>query len=177
MEERNNDRKQKEIEEADPKFFVYYTSETKQVDIPKATLTHLRVDSFVREIPEYAFKCCHALVQVQLPETLTRIGKGAFEGCFRLQCVQFFTITGGSSIEIFPCTINTPPDWEDGMILFPENAKLQIDEGAFNACYSLKVILCSVSTTLSQASFTNCHGLISVELPEGRLHLIDNGDW
>eukprot|EP00980_Cylindrotheca_fusiformis_P005835 scaffold1228_cov119-Cylindrotheca_fusiformis.AAC.2 len=160
MEERNK-RKFAEIEERGPEFFVY-TSETKDADIPKETLTHLRVDSSVTEIPDEAFNRCAALVQVQVPETLTRIGKGAFDGCSKLKRFQF--VSHASSFEI----ISSSPNLEDGLILFPENAKLQLDEGAFDSCYSLrKVIVRSVSTKLSEAVFANCRGLMSVELPEG----------
>eukprot|EP00980_Cylindrotheca_fusiformis_P010695 scaffold2398_cov59-Cylindrotheca_fusiformis.AAC.1 len=64
MEEENRKRKHSEdnSEEvlASKKWFVY-TSETKNADIPKETLTHLRVDSAVRAIPDEVFLFCEAL--------------------------------------------------------------------------------------------------------------------
>eukprot|EP00980_Cylindrotheca_fusiformis_P015371 scaffold4314_cov116-Cylindrotheca_fusiformis.AAC.1 len=62
MEERKDSKKRKssEIEKVDPEFFVY-TSETKDTDIPKETLTHLRVVSSVQKIPERSFEGCYQL--------------------------------------------------------------------------------------------------------------------
>eukprot|EP00980_Cylindrotheca_fusiformis_P005837 scaffold1228_cov119-Cylindrotheca_fusiformis.AAC.4 len=144
-------------------FFVY-TSKTKNADIPaRETLTRLRVASSVTEIPEQMFTDCNALVQLQLPETLTRIGKYAFSMCARLKCVQFFS-PNGSSLD----NVSSAPDLEDGLIVFPEEAKLQIDKSAFFFCDGLrKVVICSVSTRLGDGVFHCCKGLVSVELPEG----------
>eukprot|EP00980_Cylindrotheca_fusiformis_P025733 scaffold14555_cov100-Cylindrotheca_fusiformis.AAC.1 len=161
MKKRSNKRKGSEIEKGDPEFFVYTTG-TKPSDIPKKTLTHLRVDSSVREIPMDAFGYCEALVQVQLPETLTRIGRAAFDGCSELKCIQF--VSEGS-----PKTSSNKPNLEeDGTVVFPERAKLQIDDRAFYQCRSLeKVIVCSATTIFDEAVFAGCYGLFSVELPEG----------
>eukprot|EP00980_Cylindrotheca_fusiformis_P004775 scaffold1025_cov102-Cylindrotheca_fusiformis.AAC.2 len=165
MDGRNNNKKRKslEITEVGPAFFVY-TRETKRADIPSETLTHLRVDSSVTEIPEEAFKDCKALVHVQLPtEALTRIGDAAFDRCSKLKYVEF--VSRNDSLDA--SSIN-PNSLEDGTIVFPEGAKLQIDYYVFRFCRSLrKVIICSVSTTLGFAAFCCCNSLISVELPEG----------
>eukprot|EP00980_Cylindrotheca_fusiformis_P011424 scaffold2647_cov75-Cylindrotheca_fusiformis.AAC.3 len=164
MEEENRKRKHSEdnSEEVASKWFVY-TSETKNADIPKETLTHLRVDSAVREIPDEVFEFCEALVHVQLPETLTRIGMIAFDHCHSLKCVQFV-----SDYESVVETSSITPNLEDGTIVFPEGGKLQIENFAFRACTSLrKVIVCSVSTRLGEGAFCTCEGLLSVELPEG----------
>eukprot|EP00980_Cylindrotheca_fusiformis_P025357 scaffold13505_cov69-Cylindrotheca_fusiformis.AAC.5 len=151
------------------KFFVY-TNETKNSEIPRKKLTHLRVDSSVTEIPASAFEECKALVQVQFPDSLTRIKESAFCGCSNLKSVQFVS-PDGSLVET--CAFNHV--LEDGVILFPERAMLQIDRYAFAFCHSLqKVIVCSVSTRLGVSSFWNCHGLISARLPEG-LREIEQG--
>eukprot|EP00980_Cylindrotheca_fusiformis_P006869 scaffold1436_cov112-Cylindrotheca_fusiformis.AAC.5 len=163
MDERNNKRKSSEISEhqAGPKYFVY-TSETKDADIPKETLTHLRVDSSVSEIPKAAFRGRKALVHVQLPETLARIEESAFDECSNLKCVQF--VSGNDSLD----ASSFNPTLKKGTMVFPERAKLQIDPYAFGHCLSLRnVIICSVSTKLGFAAFCGCSGLKSVELPEG----------
>eukprot|EP00980_Cylindrotheca_fusiformis_P012505 scaffold3073_cov66-Cylindrotheca_fusiformis.AAC.20 len=154
-----------------PNFFVY-TSHQTPAELPRATLTHLRVDSSVREIPVQAFHGCQGLVHVQLPETLTRIGQGAFESCSRLKRVQFFS---DGSLETY-CSLNAGTSLEDGeVVVFPENAILQIDNGAFLGCASLrKVVFCSVSTKLGEAAFANCRGLLSVELPEKGFQVIES---
>eukprot|EP00980_Cylindrotheca_fusiformis_P020516 scaffold7572_cov118-Cylindrotheca_fusiformis.AAC.5 len=137
--------------------------ETSRTPPNKKKFTQMRVDSFVREIAEEAYEHYFALEQVQLPETLTRIGARAFEGCYNLKHVQF--VSDDSSPEESP-SING--NLEDGLIVFPEWVILQIDSEAFSYCKSLrKVIVCSVSTTLGDGAFSNCNGLVSVELPEG----------
>eukprot|EP00980_Cylindrotheca_fusiformis_P020779 scaffold7759_cov62-Cylindrotheca_fusiformis.AAC.2 len=161
MDKRNKKRQSSEIE-AGPKYFVY-TSETKDADIPKETLTHLRVDSSVSEIPEKVFWGCESLVHVQLSESPTRIQEFAFFECFNLNCVQFVSrndpLDDASSINV---------NSEQGKVVFPETAKLQIDTCAFGNCWRLrKVIVCSVSTRLGDKGFFDCIGLISARLPDG----------
>eukprot|EP00980_Cylindrotheca_fusiformis_P026737 scaffold17166_cov113-Cylindrotheca_fusiformis.AAC.2 len=159
----NNTSKRLRLKEVDPELFVY-TSETKDTDIPKWTVTHLRVDSSVTEIPERSFfNCCKVLLHVELPETLKRIKAFSFSGCLSLKSVQF--ISKGA---LEDSSIN-PHLEEDGLIVVPETAKLlQIDEEAFSNCLSLrKVIFCSASTKLGEGVFFGCYGLFSVELPEG----------
>eukprot|EP00980_Cylindrotheca_fusiformis_P025353 scaffold13505_cov69-Cylindrotheca_fusiformis.AAC.1 len=56
-----NKRKRSETGENNDAMHFVYTSETKDGDIPKATLTHLKVDFSVSEIPANAFKDYKAL--------------------------------------------------------------------------------------------------------------------
>eukprot|EP00980_Cylindrotheca_fusiformis_P004537 scaffold965_cov93-Cylindrotheca_fusiformis.AAC.1 len=132
-------------------------NERKRSDI----LTDARVAPSVREIPSSAFKDCRALVQVQLPATLTRIGEYAFRYCANLKCVQFVSNT---SLEASSFNHSL----ENGLIEFPEKTVLRIDAYAFAGCHSLrKVIVSSVSTKLGIGAFESCNGLICVELPQG----------
>eukprot|EP00980_Cylindrotheca_fusiformis_P009027 scaffold1935_cov54-Cylindrotheca_fusiformis.AAC.1 len=151
MEERN-----------DPSEFFVYTSETKDIDIPKEELTHLRVDSSVIEIPDETFWSCKKLKYVQIPETLTRIGRAAFCKCSSLKRIQF--VSDDTRLE----TNSINPCLEDGTIMFPERPVLEIGEDAFFECICLrKVIVRSVSMRLGPGVFMDCSSLISVELPEG----------
>eukprot|EP00980_Cylindrotheca_fusiformis_P023658 scaffold10724_cov91-Cylindrotheca_fusiformis.AAC.1 len=118
MERRNMDRrtrkwKSPKIEVLASMFFVY-TTETKDEDIAKKTLTHLQVDSSVSEIPAEAFRFFKALVHVKLPETLTRIGKDAFHYCCSLKFVQF--VSNNDSRE----NLSNPTDLEEGTIVFQQ---------------------------------------------------------
>eukprot|EP00980_Cylindrotheca_fusiformis_P002514 scaffold587_cov77-Cylindrotheca_fusiformis.AAC.4 len=166
MEVRNNKRKSVEVVgEMNANTYFVYTSATEKTDIPKKTLTHLRVDSSVTEIPKFTFDSCRSLVQVQFPETLARIGRFAFSDCSNLKSIQF----------ISDVSLSSNDNVEDGTIVFPESVKLQIESLAFSECHSLrKVIVCSTSTQLGSSAFNKCMGLISVELPEG-LQLIEQG--
>eukprot|EP00980_Cylindrotheca_fusiformis_P015900 scaffold4658_cov118-Cylindrotheca_fusiformis.AAC.6 len=162
MEERKRKQKSSEIEETDPGYLLY-TSESNHNDIVRfRKFSHLRVDSSLRAIPCSAFGGNVALVQVQLPETLKEIGDRAFDRCCNLKIVQFYSDASLGSLSINPCLV------EDGMIVFPEKANLQIHDYAFGSCESLrKVIVCSISTKLASDVFCGCTGLISVQLPEG----------
>eukprot|EP00980_Cylindrotheca_fusiformis_P013225 scaffold3359_cov123-Cylindrotheca_fusiformis.AAC.29 len=147
----------------DTEFFVY-TSETTRADFPIQTLTHLRVDSSVREIPAEAFRDCEALVHVQLPETLRTIGRFAFALCLRLKVVEFFS--NNASLETSSGNANS--NLEEGTIAFPEQTDLEIENEVFFWCFSLrKVIACSVSTSFGQGVFKFCSSLFLVVLPEG----------
>eukprot|EP00980_Cylindrotheca_fusiformis_P025817 scaffold14678_cov97-Cylindrotheca_fusiformis.AAC.1 len=154
-------RKRAQIEDInDPDFFVY-SSKMKETDIPAETLTHLRVDSSVTEIPARTFEYCKALVHVQLPATLTRIHSHAFYECTNLKWIQFLSNT---TLE------NSSSDrgFKAGLIVIPETAVLQIDDCAFCLCKSLRnIIVSSVSTILGKSAFQQCKGLFHVELPEG----------
>eukprot|EP00980_Cylindrotheca_fusiformis_P011238 scaffold2576_cov116-Cylindrotheca_fusiformis.AAC.4 len=125
-------------------------------------VTHVRVDPSASEIGDETFNGFEALVQVQLPETLTRIGDGAFALCANLKFVQFVSNT---SLEAPSFDHNL----EDGLIVFPEKKTgLQIGTRAFAGCHSLrKVIVASVSTKLGIGAFADCTSLIFVQLPEG----------
>eukprot|EP00980_Cylindrotheca_fusiformis_P020517 scaffold7572_cov118-Cylindrotheca_fusiformis.AAC.6 len=149
-----------EIEEAATKWFVY-TSDTRKTDFPKEGLTHVRVASSVKKVPQGAFCFCTELVHVQLPETLTEIGSYAFRECHSLKFVQFVSDASRTSSRY--CSL------EDGTIVFPERAELlQIREFAFSWCCNLrKVIVCSNSINLGHAAFYECRGLISVKFAEG----------
>eukprot|EP00980_Cylindrotheca_fusiformis_P016127 scaffold4790_cov98-Cylindrotheca_fusiformis.AAC.11 len=160
MDERNSSiRKKSKVEKAhEPELFFVYTSETKDAEIPRK-VTHLLVDSSVREIPEEAFQFCGELVHVQLPKGLTRIGKDAFFYCTSLRFVQFVS---EGSLETFN------PNLEEGTIVFPERATPLQMHRAFPFCFCFrKVIVCSNSTKLGAGVFFSCRSLISVELPEG----------
>eukprot|EP00980_Cylindrotheca_fusiformis_P016739 scaffold5039_cov119-Cylindrotheca_fusiformis.AAC.6 len=163
MEETNsNPRKRSKMDEVDSEYDFVYTSETNISEIPKTTMTRLRVDSSVREIPVKAFEDCSALVQVQLPEALSKIGESAFKSCPKLNCVQF--VSRNASLK----TSSTHDNSEDGLVVFPEGMVLQIDNYAFSSCKSLrKVILCCFCTRLGKGTFEDCQGLVSVHLPKG----------
>ena len=60
------------------------------------TLTEITADDIAgaTKIADYAFYSCDALTDVVIPESVTKIGKDAFRGCFNLESVEF-KITDG----------------------------------------------------------------------------------
>eukprot|EP00980_Cylindrotheca_fusiformis_P006590 scaffold1389_cov122-Cylindrotheca_fusiformis.AAC.8 len=157
---RANKRQRSDSGGDEPKFFIY-TNKTKSADIPKSTLTHLRVDVSVEEIPASEFDGCKELVVAQLPLALETVGESAFRGCSNLKSVQFFR--NAASLDTDPNN-----ELDDASIVFPENGNLEIGKGAFRDCSSLrKVIVRSNSTKLNKSAFSGCEGLIAAELPKG----------
>eukprot|EP00980_Cylindrotheca_fusiformis_P022042 scaffold8932_cov108-Cylindrotheca_fusiformis.AAC.2 len=146
--------------EDDPNYFVY-TDDMARADIPRSTLTHLRVDSSVKRIPFGLFHDCTKLVKVQLPETLEAIGNHAFAECESLRSVQFFS-KNGSLVTL------SNSDMDSSSIVIPEDVSVSISSNAFRCCSSLwKVTICSASTKLDDSVFFGCMGLVFVELPKG----------
>eukprot|EP00980_Cylindrotheca_fusiformis_P004941 scaffold1051_cov119-Cylindrotheca_fusiformis.AAC.16 len=152
-----------ETEAENAPLYFLYTSETRGTDIPRTTLTRLRVDSSATEIHFRAFFRCEGLVRVLLPETLTRIKESAFQCCVNLKCVQFVSEDSLENSSSFDHSL------EEGLVV-PEQARLHIEPRAFSYCNSLrKVTVCSVSPTIGWGNFRCCSGLTFVQLPEGLL--------
>jgi hypothetical protein len=92
----------------------------------------------VTSIGEEAFKDCHSLISVTIPDKVKSIGDSAFNGCFVLT------------------SVNIP----DGVI--------SISDSAFELCYSLTSITIPDSvTSIGNAAFKTCHSLTSVTIPDG----------
>lgn len=100
----------------------------------------------VVEIADYVFEDMTGLTSVQLPATLTSIGKEAFSGCTSLETVNFAEMT----------------------------ALRTIGEGAFYGCSSLQSAELPASViTVSSYAFDGCSGLATASLPEGLINLGD----
>lgn len=130
------------------------------IDSVPSTVTHLRVDPSVTEIPNEAFQNCVSLKQVELPEGLEKIGRNAFTGCKNLESINIPSTVreiGGSA---FSCcgalqSIDIP------------STVLQIIESAtFLKCTSLaEVILPSNLNEIKDRAFEECKSLVSIDFP------------
>jgi hypothetical protein len=100
------------------------------------TVTHLIVDSCVKDIPPAACLHCVRLTQVQLPDGLETIGSRAFSCCQALKSI------------VFPATVR------------------EIGDRAFQNCCALKeVVLPQGLLKLGEESFDGCISLLSVDFP------------
>lgn len=100
-------------------------------------LKNLVLQEGITAIDYGAFEGCASLVDVKLPESLTRIGDSAFSGCISLK-----------------------------NIALPEGL-IAIDSEAFEGCAALvKISVPSAVTAVSDSLFSGCTSLVTVNLPD-----------
>ena len=101
------------------------------------------------------------LAAVQLPESLTSIGDGAFDGCRSLTSIAIpdgVTAIGKSAFS--DCTSLTSIAIPDGVTA--------IDDFTFFRCTSLvSVVIPDSVTSIGEKAFYNCTALTSITIPEG----------
>ncbi len=97
----------------------------------------------VRVIPDYAFSGCQNLTELTIPESVTKIGYGAFNYCDNIKTVYF------NSIDYNPSS-------EDGMGYYTSIFPTSIQ----------KVFLGDKVRTIPEHAFLNCKNLTSIEIPE-----------
>lgn len=109
-----------------------YTGNRIIVEIPE------EIDGYtVTGIDEHAFSFQETIRKIQIPDTVTEIGIGAFYNCYALQEINL-----------------------------PEQLK-EINRDTFNACISLsKINLPDSLTYISSCAFLDCSSLTSIDIPD-----------
>ena len=119
-----------------------------------------------RDILPYAFAESPAPVDVVLPETVERIGTGAFQRCPNLRTIR---LSQGLKL-IERNAFAALPKLEE--IVIPEGIA-EIPQGCFWNCPSLlRVRLPSSLRTVNRYAFRDCTALEEMELPEGLATLV-----
>ena len=110
-----------------------------------ARVRHVRVDSGFHTVSRQAWRYCHSLRIVKLPDTVVAIGYAAFQGCYSLK------------------TVEMPGCVELGVRLFSECCALErvgiITDGA---CHL------AVRAVIGQYAFEECDRLAQLSLPHVR---------
>jgi hypothetical protein len=142
-----------------------YLYEGKGFDYMPKTVTHIRVDDMVKEIPKFTFVNYINLVALKLPMGLTVIEDMAFWSCKSLKKVRIppsVILIGRKAFA--DCASLTIVDLPKGL--------KHLGESAFSNCVSLKTAtLPSTLTEIRKRSFENCTRLQVLELVDG-LHII-----
>eukprot|EP00980_Cylindrotheca_fusiformis_P015041 scaffold4150_cov117-Cylindrotheca_fusiformis.AAC.7 len=128
---------------------------------------HVRLDTSVRDLPDSSFESHSGLQTVELPLTLSRIGKLAFCCCNNLTTINF------------PSCIREIPEDAFRSCCSLTNLDLPsmletIGGTAFYECRSLTRIECPPHLKkIGKATFMQCSSMVSIDLPKG---LKDLGD-
>ena len=108
-----------------------------------------KIDGYtVTEIGWYAFRDCHELENVILPDSITSIGREAFYGT---------------------AYYNNESNWENG-ILYLSNCLIATKSTDINE----KVVVKSDTRTIADYAFCECENITEIELPEGLISIGDS---
>ena len=110
---------------------------------------------------------CNSLKSINIPKSVTSIGKGAFLGCdsiksFNIEGKNFFTENGLliSSKGVLIHCFSTEPN------IYIPNSVTSIGVGAFEGCKSLESINIPNSvTSIESSAFEWCESLESINIP------------
>ena len=123
--------------------------------------TEVVIPNSVTRIGDGAFKGCAGLTSVTIPNSVTSIGSSAFEGCTGMTHVTIpnsVTSIGSSAFE--GCTGMTH-------VTIP-NSVTNIESGAFEGCKGLTSITIPDSvTSIEERAFNYCTNLTSITIPSG----------
>ncbi len=106
------------------------------------------------------FFCCSKLKEVKIPDSVTIIGRHAFDNCHSLESITLSKSLTSISCFVFNCCIKLRA------IEIPDGVTT-IEECAFNSCSSLQSIGLPQSLVhIQRTSFCLCDRLTSITLPE-----------
>ena len=129
--------------------------------------THLQsvqIPQTIGYICSYAFAGCHNLRNISFPSALCRIEDKAFSNCSTFTKVDL-TDTKCDSIGN-----NAFENCDQLEAVFLPSSLYRLGEASFSRCSSLKNVIFSENCQLEHLeaqTFSECHSLISIQLPEG----------
>lgn len=128
------------------------------LEVPVPGLNKVELGTGITYIAENSFNSCTKLSSITMPNSITRIGGGAFYGC----PLPFIVLPSGVSLlagDIFySCKALSA-------ISLP-NSVTSIVENMFNGCSALTSVTIPYSvTTIGSLAFSGCSGLTSIVFP------------
>ncbi len=131
----------------------------------------------VTEIKAKAFASCETLVNVEVPDSVTYIGNGAFGGCTNLKSITLPFVgeeADGSGSELFGYIFGESDQLYHAGKVPTSLTKVTITGGsklgdyAFYNCSSIKELNIPDSITgIGEAAFMYCSGLKTIDIPAG----------
>ena len=126
-----------------------------------------------------AFQDCSGLTQILLTDAtnLISIGENAFQGCSKLDYIEFATsnitsINGGTFRDCSALTSNVNNNTKQ--IIIPASVT-SIGDNAFNGCSDVSSItIHNLVTSIGERAFNRCSSLSSITIPES-VEIIDAG--
>lgn len=160
------------------------------VKIPK-TVTYNSKMYRVTEIGQQAFKSCKKLISVEIPESVTKIGNGAFDysGLSSVNIPNSVTIIENNAFSSTQLTsIRIPGNatqWERAFAgcsklttVIIESGIKKIEKGAFANCTGLtSVSIPNSVTVISESAFSSCTALTSIDIPNSVTEISSTAFW
>ncbi len=131
-------------------------------------LTTIHLGDSVKSIPDYAFYDCGKITEITVPNSLTSIGKSAFEYCSSLASITVeednpnYASQSGVLYNKEKTQIVYVPTAIEGPITIP-NSLTSIEDHLFSDCSSLTEITIPNSvTSIGERAFERCSSLASI---------------
>lgn len=127
-------------------------------------LSHIRLNSKIKNIPAYTFMGCEHLTEIILPTSLTNISSNAFMNCYSLKKVTWKS----SEVKFFGYDAFYGCGALEEFEFPPVGSGFQSSGEYFGNCFSLKrcVFPKKLTGTLGPSVFINCGSLKEVVLPD-----------
>ena len=138
-----------------------------------SALESVTIPEGVTAIEKGAFMLCDSLTEIAIPDSVEEIGEGAFDNCASLTAIRvgennvyYSTDSAGVLLNKDRTALIQYPCGREGAYVLPETVTT-ICKGAFmNSEKLTEVTLHEGLTTIEDAAFSFCGGLISVTIPE-----------
>jgi len=119
-------------------------------------LNNITISTSVTSIGKQAFSGCTGLIIVTIPNNVTSIGEGVFSGCTSLASITL-PFVGGS--------LNGTTNTNFGFLFGASSSYYQNQN--YSIPESLKTVVITGGSTISDGAFFNCANLTAITIPEG----------
>ena len=145
-------------------------ADTYLVEVVDRSLATYTINEGTRFIGDFAFSDCSRLVNITIPDTVKKIGGGAFEGCIKLPVIGSIRYADTYLVEVIDKSLAT--------YTIKEGTRF-IPDSAFSGCSSLTNITIPDSVmSIGMGAFSGCSNLTSFSgkfaSHDGRF-LVDDG--